>query len=284
MGNPASSALPSTPHQISILYVFEQRHRQYVQLRLLRWRWRWSSRRLSTAASLMTTWATPISSPTQLQPASRPVPSSAELLDTSSSTSRLWRAPAFALSIPSTAARPTLPTPATLRRRSLSISPPAPYPQGGPPYPSSHSPQPPQPQYGDNRQQVQPGAPGEQIGPNGERGFGATLIGSAGGGFLVHQVGGGVLGTMVGGIVGAIGANALEGKHKKKKKEKKDKKHKHSSSGYGGSSYGGSSYGGSAVGGLYPQAHGHHGHHRHHSRSRSRGGGSSSSSSSSDSD
>merc|ERR1712230_220494 len=217
MGNPASSALPSTPHQISILYVFEQRHRQYVQLRLLRWRWRWSSRRLSTAAKLQSTSTTPISSPTQLQPASRPVPSSAELLDTSSSTSRLWRAPAFALSIPSTAARP-------------------------------------------------------------------TLIGSAGGGFLAHQVGGGVLGTMVGGIVGAIGANALEGKHKKKKKEKKDKKHKHSSSGYGGSSYGGSSYGGSAVGGLYPQAHGHHGHHRHHSRSRSRGGGSSSSSSSSDSD
>merc|ERR1711977_515654 len=53
MGNPASSALPSTPHQISILYVFEQRHRQYVQLRLLRWRWRWSSRRLSTAAKLV---------------------------------------------------------------------------------------------------------------------------------------------------------------------------------------------------------------------------------------
>merc|ERR1711964_939054 len=180
---PASSALPSTPHQISILYVFEQRHRQYVQLRLLRWRWRWSSRRLSTAAKLQSTSTTPISSPTQLQPASRPVPSSAE------------------------------------------YSTPPPQHQGYGAPPPSHSPYPqqqpgqlyqPQPQYGDNRQQIQPGAPGEQIGPNGERGFGATLIGSAGGGFLAHQVGGGVLGTMVGGIVGAIGANALEGKKKKK--------------------------------------------------------------------
>jgi hypothetical protein len=114
-------------------------------------------------------------------------------------------------------------------------------------------------------------------GQDGEKGLGATLLGGASGGFLAHEVGGGLLGTLVGSVAGAIGANALEKKHKK---SKEGKKHKSSSDGYG-SAYGSSS----AVGGLYPESshgHGHGKHHRHHSRSRSRGVGSSGSSSDSD--
>lgn len=69
-----------------------------------------------------------------------------------------------------------------------------------------------------------PGAyadPGHQGGPGpggageGEKGLGATLIGSAGGGFLGHQLGGGALGTIGGMIAGAVGANVLENKHEK---------------------------------------------------------------------
>ena len=71
------------------------------------------------------------------------------------------------------------------------------------------------------------------------------------------QAGGGIA-TLIGTVVGAIGANALEGKSKKKK-EKKHRSSSHSGShhhlsSHGGSShYSGSTYGGSsAVGGLYP--------------------------------
>jgi len=78
-----------------------------------------------------------------------------------------------------------------------------------------------------------------------------------------------MLGTLVGSVAGAIGANALEHRHKKHKEEKL-----HHNSGDGlayGQAYGGG-YGqqGAAVGGLYPGGH-HHRHHRHGSRSRSRG-------------
>ncbi|KAF4629923.1 hypothetical protein G7Y89_g8224 [Cudoniella acicularis] len=148
----------------------------------------------------------------------------------------------------------------------------APYGQQGPPYPSSHSPQ---PQYGDNRASA-PSQPGqEQVGPNGERGLGATLLGGGAGAFVGHEAGGGALGTILGTVVGAIGANALEHHHKKKKEEKKYENDQlaygdsqYGGSNYGGSNYGGSNYGGgsSAVGGLLP----HHKKHRQH-RSRSRG-------------
>ncbi|KAI9831802.1 MAG: hypothetical protein M1819_004699 [Sarea resinae] len=58
------------------------------------------------------------------------------------------------------------------------------------------------------------GAPGPD-GKEGERGLGATLVGSAAGGFLGHEVGGGALGTLGGIIAGAVGANALEHRHDK---------------------------------------------------------------------
>lgn len=83
-----------------------------------------------------------------------------------------------------------------------------------------------------------------------------------------------MLGTLIGSVAGAIGANALEHKHKKHKEEKKYSQQ----GGYdNGLAYGAPP---AAAGGLYPGegGHGHHHHHHHHghrklsrSRSRSRG-------------
>jgi hypothetical protein len=89
-----------------------------------------------------------------------------------------------------------------------------------------------------------------------------------------------MLGTVIGSVVGAIGANALEHKHKKHKEEKKYENDLAYGGGYApqGSSHGGSSYGvPSAVGGLYPGFNDkkHKKDKRHRSRSRSVNGSSS---------
>ena len=218
----------------------------------------------------------------------------------------------------------------------------SPQPGGHSPYQGGHSPyggspyQPPPPQYGttatpqyygehghENAQHSgshqqppyisEPGAggpPGSDMEPGGgvegERGLGKAMLGGVAGGILGHKAGHGALGA----IGGAIAANLLGGKDKKKRRDDRygDDGLAYGSSHGGGSSYGGggSSYSGhssshhgggsylgpgsAAVGGLYAgsqQSSGgsshsgrrhhhhshHHGSHRSHSRhsSRSRG-------------
>lgn len=63
--------------------------------------------------------------------------------------------------------------------------------------------------------------PGRQ-GGDGERGFGATALGGAGGAFLGHKLEHGALGTIGGLAIGAIAANAFEHHEKKKKEEKRE--------------------------------------------------------------
>ncbi|KAB8337283.1 hypothetical protein FH972_021584 [Carpinus fangiana] len=126
---------------------------------------------------------------------------------------------------------------------------------GAPPYQQQQHGGPPGQQYGQQG----------QVGPEGERGLGASLLGGAAGGFAGHKMGGGGLGTIGGMVAGAIGANVLE--HATGiggKKKKKDKKHKKE--------------GDMAYGYAYGGGHGHG--DKHHRRKKS----GSSSSSSSDSD
>ena len=56
-----------------------------------------------------------------------------------------------------------------------------------------------------------------------EKGFGASLLGGAGGAFVGHEVGGGALGTILGIGAGAIGAAFLEKDHEKQKKKEREK-------------------------------------------------------------
>lgn len=82
-------------------------------------------------------------------------------------------------------------------------------------------------------------------GKDGERGFGAQVLGGAAGGLLGHEFGGGLLETLGGVVVGAVGAKAVE-KQYDKTQQKKDvakteykrerrAQRRSSSSGYGGS-------------------------------------------------
>jgi len=80
-----------------------------------------------------------------------------------------------------------------------------------------------------------------------------------------------MLGSLAGAVAGAIGANALEHKHKKHKEEKVYAQQPQP--GYGGGAMGGlyPGYGGSEAGSSHHHGHHHHHHHsRHGSRSRSR--------------
>lgn len=105
-----------------------------------------------------------------------------------------------------------------------------------PPYPTEgergHSPYPPQHGYEHGGSGGAYGHPQQQHGgqntgyygeggaapggaAEGDRGLGATVLGSAGGAFLGHKMGGGALGTLGGMVAGAIGANVLENHHEK---------------------------------------------------------------------
>lgn len=57
-------------------------------------------------------------------------------------------------------------------------------------------------------------------GQEGERGFGAQLLGGAAGGLLGHELGGGLLETLGGVVAGAIGAKVLENQHEKRQARK----------------------------------------------------------------
>jgi hypothetical protein len=78
--------------------------------------------------------------------------------------------------------------------------------------------------YPENREGAGFDGPG-QVGQDGEKGLGATLIGGASGGFLGHKAGGGMLGTVLGSVIGAIGANAVEHKVKKHEEHKHEQKY-----------------------------------------------------------
>ncbi|KAK3688763.1 hypothetical protein B0T22DRAFT_535867 [Podospora appendiculata] len=102
------------------------------------------------------------------------------------------------------------------------------------------APSPGQPQYAPGAQQQHQYGP--DGGPDGEKGFLATVGGGAGGAFLGSKLGGGgTMSKIMGGAAGAIAANFIESKLKK------DKKHGHSSgsgSGYGNNFFGGGRGGG----------------------------------------
>lgn len=67
--------------------------------------------------------------------------------------------------------------------------------------------------------------PGPDVfgGKEGEKGFGAQLLGGAAGGFLGHSLGGGMIETLGGAVVGALGAKVIESEHDKYQ-SKKDRK------------------------------------------------------------
>jgi hypothetical protein len=62
----------------------------------------------------------------------------------------------------------------------------------------------------------------QQVGPNGERGLGATVLGGGAGAFLGNKMHHGALGTIGGLAIGAIAANAFEHHEKKKKEERRE--------------------------------------------------------------
>ncbi|KAH6983569.1 hypothetical protein BKA56DRAFT_731013 [Ilyonectria sp. MPI-CAGE-AT-0026] len=89
--------------------------------------------------------------------------------------------------------------------------------RGASPYPQQ------QQQYGGNNTGAQHPADSQgQLGPDGERGLGATIVGGGAAGWVTRKAGGGFFGSLAGAAAGAIGANVLESKLKKHKKNKKD--------------------------------------------------------------
>jgi hypothetical protein len=72
---------------------------------------------------------------------------------------------------------------------------------------------------------AQIGGPGGNVGPDGERGLGATLVGGGGAAWAAHKAGGGLIGSAAAGVAGAIGANVIEHFVEKKKKRHGHKHH-----------------------------------------------------------
>ncbi|CAH0058129.1 unnamed protein product [Clonostachys solani] len=63
----------------------------------------------------------------------------------------------------------------------------------------------------------------ETLGPDGERGLGATVVGGGAAGWAAHKAGSGMLGSLASAAAGAIGANVLENKLKKYRNKKHNK-------------------------------------------------------------